>query len=223
MARRVLSRWSGFGDGRCGKDGARPKQMLSSRILGARDILALPLSLYLMAMTPAYAETPADTGPAAPKVTTASPEDDWRDSDETVELRLMGPRAEVPVISDCDTVDGPTNFAGVCVPLTPALLEKLRGMTRPEVTALMGSTGAPHRYFLYYFGNYQHSYATSTAGNTGDLTLQFEDGKVVMVYALLRGEGRKTLEYNWSHFAGEDEVFCSNLPEINKPCSHVYQ
>ena len=189
----------------CGERGDQTRQHRARKASRGRLVAALVClaTLGLASVEPALAEQPANVA---------------EESDEAIELRTMGPRDGGPVYSDCGVLYHQVDVSAVCVALSPALLASLRGVTRAEAAKIMGSSGRVYMSSLRYSGNYANSYPTSTTGETGNLRLYFEDKKVVRVEADLWGERRHVLSYIWSHFPGHEEHFCSDLPEINKPC-----
>ena len=104
-----------------------------------------------------------------------------------------------------------------CERLTEALFEKLKGATRAQAALLMGAAGVQDGDSLLFFGNYRLGYGTSRAGDTGKLTLDFKDGRVAVIDALLHG-GSGPMSYIWSHRRADDEFDCSDLPGSQARC-----
>lgn len=202
---------SGCRVARCRERDVRLKPAMFGRALCAAAALALLISLGPAFVDPAQAETP----PAG-----ASAQAGVEETDESIELRTMGsPPPGRIVFSKCDEPipDKGPNKSASCVQITPTLLASLRGVTRAQAIDIMGASGHVWQDHLYFIGNYENGYYAREVGDTGDLTLIFEGGKVAEIWAHLRSRSYGYI-YNWTHYAGYDETFCSDLPGSDKPC-----
>jgi hypothetical protein len=209
----VFRPWSGRRRTRC-----RSRDVLLKRALFGRTLYGAAVLALLMWLGPAFVERARADTPAAGA--NSSGQADGEESMESIELRTMGPREGGPVWSDCARPFGELNIAAVCVPLTPALFASLRGLTRSQVTAIMGASGRVDYNCLQFTGNYLDGFTTRRMRDTGHVDVCFEDRKVVRIDADLRGQKIISYRYYWSHRSGAEEIFCSDLPEFNKPCKN---
>jgi len=95
-----------------------------------------------------------------------------------------------------------------CTSLTEQLLLGLRNANRQQVIKAMDADGRPIEGGIHYLSN--------AKTYSGDVNLLFEDGRVLVIYALVQPtDGSKNLEFIWN----AERPGCSDFRESRKRCN----